>query len=352
MPKSVIGQTGDQRRGRSAGWPALRSDLRSAVPDATAALAITVAIFWWLYARVEAGTSTTIEVMPTMDDANAYWMYWMSQAFGWSAMLWAWITVMFGLLRSTEHPAWLPFSRVRLERWHRTTSLTTIGLTFAHAFILFAQFVRDDRESIGWGGPVVNAFADVFVPGVFDSGTGRVAILIGLLAFYLSIPIGLAYYVRHRTGSRVWRVLHRFVLVVYVLSVWHTLLYGTSVWYDGTFRTIVWLCQLPVAALLLIRLLAPAHPHDRIRWAERLSDLTPAFVARIAGRVAVALTVVVLLAVPLSGHDGGRVRGGETQEPVATPVLLWIGLGALVITIGIATYRAHRIARSSTNRNQ
>ncbi|MER7042750.1 hypothetical protein ABT349_33505, partial [Streptomyces microflavus] len=31
-----------------------------------------------------------------------------------------------------------------------------------------------------------------------------------------------------------------------------------NVWYDGWFRTSVWLLQLPIAALLLLRLLRPA----------------------------------------------------------------------------------------------
>ena len=342
MSQQAAGRKDDRGRGRSVGWPALRSDLRSAVPDATAALVVTFAIFWWLYVRIAAGTSATLDVMPDLADENAYWMYWMCQAFGWSAMLWAWITVMLGLLRSSARSRHMSVSRSRLERWHRTTSLTTIGLTFAHAFMLFAQFLSEGRESIGWGGPVVNAFADVFVPGVYDSGTGQVAILIGLIAFYLSIPLGLAYYVRHRTGTRVWRVLHRFVLVVYVLSVWHTLLYGTNVWFDGAFRTTIWLFQLPVAALFLIRLLSPAHPDDQLAPVQRLRDAGIGTILRVGGRLLVAATIVVLVIVPLSGRDGGRTRGGETAAPVATPTMLWMCLAALILTVAVATFRAHQ----------
>lgn len=136
---------------------------------------------------------------------------------------------------------------------------------------------------------MATAFVEAFVPGGYDSGTGRIAMPIGQAALYLAIPLGLLFYVRHRIGPKTWRVLHRCVIVVYVLSVWHTLLYGTNVWYDGWFRTSVWLLQLPIAALLLLRLMRPA------RRSEKLS-------AR-PGATAGARTGWAL-------RLGGRLRGG------------------------------------------
>src|SRR5690606_16927414 len=82
---------------------------------------------------------------------------------------------------------------------------------------------------------------------------------------------------RRWMGPRVWQALHASIIVVYVLSVWHTLLYGTNVWYDGAFRTTIWLLQLPVAGLILVRLLAPARTPGRSvlamvgRWVGRLA---------------------------------------------------------------------------------
>lgn len=295
------------RRRRGTGSTRLRADLRGAVPDATAALVITGAIFAWLYVRASSGTSMTLQVMPFMADASQFWMYWLCQAFGWSGLLWAWITIMLGFIRSSTRPGWLRVPAARIERWHRTTSLTTIGLMFAHAVMFFAEMVRDNRYDQGWLGRLLSAFADVFVPGVYPSGTGTIAILIGLLAFYLAIPLGLAFYLRNTTGSRLWRALHRFIIVVYVLSVWHTLLYGTNVWYDRAFRTVVWLLQLPIAALFLVRLLAPARRSERLHL--RDADKRPGVLstaARLAGRIAVAATIVILLAVTVTGRDGGR----------------------------------------------
>ncbi|MFC4565188.1 ferric reductase-like transmembrane domain-containing protein [Nocardiopsis mangrovi] len=327
-------------------WAGLKADLRSAVPDATAALVVTAVIYAVLYVRVDAGTSMTLDVMPFLADADEYWMYWLCQAFGWSAMLWAWITTLFGLLRSSSRWSRMPVGHARIERWHRTTSLTTIGLMFAHAFMFFAELVRQNEEGLGRADLLVSAFVDVFVPGGYATGTGQVAILLGLIAFYLAIPLGLAYYFRARTGARLWRVLHRFILVVYVLSVWHTLLYGTNVWFDGWFRTIVWALQVPVAALLLARLLAPARPSERLRLRDPATRPRPLpAAARLGGRIAVAIGVVVLLGVTFTGRDGGRTPGAEAGEMAVGEGMVWAGLVLLLLVVAAAVYVVRRDVR-------
>ncbi|MEV6818129.1 ferric reductase-like transmembrane domain-containing protein [Nocardiopsis dassonvillei] len=312
----------------------LRADLRRLIPDTAAALAVTFALFVLLYSRIEAGTSQTLVVMPFLADADEYWLYWLCQAFGWSGLLWAWITVMLGLLRSTATLPGAPVSHARIERWHRVMSLTTIGLMFAHALAFFLELVRDNEDGLGWGGRLSSAFVDTFVPGGYSSGTGQVAILIGLIALYLAIPLGLAYYVRSWTGTRVWRALHRFVIVVYALSVWHTLLYGTNVWFDGWFRTAVWALQLPVALLLLARLLAPLRADERLTPGDLAGGRRLGGLARAGARLGVAAAVVVLLAVTVTGRDGGRTPGAESGEMLVTQSMVWGGLALLLTVIG------------------
>ena len=313
---------------------ALRADLRLMVLDATAALTVTAVIFAVLYLRVHTGVSPTIVVMPFLADARLYWLYWACQAFGWSALLWAWITVMLGLSRSTAPGWWSVVSHARVERLHRVTSLTTLGLMFAHAFAFFLELVRENADGLGWGPLVVSAFVDVFVPGGYASGTGQVAILLGLIAFYLAIPLGAAFYVRAWTGSRLWRALHRFVIVVYVLSVWHTLLYGTNVWFDGWFRTVVWALQLPVALLFLARLLSPLRPSERLTRDRLLGPDRWRAWAGLVGRLLVAAATVVLLLVTVTGRDGGRVPGEQTGEMLVTQGMVWGGLAVLLTVIG------------------
>ncbi|MEW2555004.1 ferric reductase-like transmembrane domain-containing protein [Streptomyces zhihengii] len=293
---------------RPGGRVTLRGDLRAAVPDAAAAVVITGAVFLFLYFRMKEGVGDTVAVMPFMDDPDTYWMYLLSQAFGWSGLLWAWGTVMLGLLLSGPGTGRLPVSHAALERWHRTTSLTTMALMAAHALMFMAELVRYEA-AMGWAERIWAGFADSFVPGWYDSGTGQIAIPVGQAALYLAVPLGLLFYVRHRIGANTWRRLHRFVIVVYVLSVWHTLLYGTNVWYGDWPRTMLWILQLPVAVLLLVRLLRPARRGERLGAPSGRQAV--GWTLRVAGRVLVLAVVVGILAVTFSGRDGGRPRPAD-----------------------------------------
>ncbi|WP_435594575.1 ferric reductase-like transmembrane domain-containing protein [Streptomyces panacea] len=282
----------------------LRSDLRASWLDGTVALVVTAAVFVILYVRIKAETSSTLTVMPFMADTGEFWMYYLSQAFGWAALLWAWGTVIIGLLLSGPRPARLPLSGPRLERLHRTTSLNTIALIVAHALLFAAELIYQDTDS--WPSRVGSAVLETFIPGGYNSGTGVWAMPIGQAALYLAIPLGLLFYVRHRIGPKTWRIMHRFVLVVYVLSVWHTLLYGTNVWYDGAFRNTVWLLQLPIAALFLLRLLRPARRSERLASPSAHRGSKAGWSLRMTGRVAAVAIIGVLVAVIASGRDGGR----------------------------------------------
>ncbi|UED86207.1 ferric reductase-like transmembrane domain-containing protein [Streptomyces profundus] len=336
VSESAVSSPKRERKRRARfDWAGLRADLRAAVPDASLALVITGLIYWLLYVRVENGSSATIKIMPMLADADKFWMYWMCQAFGWSAMLWAYITVVFGLMRSGPRPRWGWLPAARLEKWHRTTSLTTIGLMFMHAFFFFTDQIRDNRESWSFGRSVWTAFVDSFVPGGYATGTGRVAILVGLLALYLAIPLGLAFYLRHRTGPRMWLAVHRFVIVVYILSAWHTLLYSSQAWYDGPFRTFLWLTQIPIAGLLLWRLLSPARSGERLRLGESSRrDRALPISARLAGRIVVGATLLGLVAVVVTGIDGGRSpEGGSSPPPWPEKWVLWLGL--LLFTLAV-----------------
>ncbi|MFD4406918.1 hypothetical protein ACFWPH_29550 [Nocardia sp. NPDC058499] len=316
----------------------LRADLRTARLDATIALLVTLVVFGWLYYRVADGTSPTIAVMPDLADPGRYWMYWMCQAFGWTGLLWAWITVVLGLLRSSRSPRWLPVPQHSIEKWHRATSLTTIGLMFVHAAWLFAEFVRDYSATAGTAESVWRAFVDTFVPSAYTSGTGKVAIFIGLLALYLAIPLGLAFYSRRWLRPAIWRALHASIIVVYALSVWHTLLYGTNVWYDGWFRTLVWLLQFPIAALVLYRLtnLPPSRQRTRAT-----------IVLRSVAALIVLGFIAIVCAAVVSGHDGGRTPGVAGMGLNVTKANIWWGLVIFLVAVVLSVVRARQIRKAT-----
>lgn len=83
---------------------------------------------------------------------------------------------------------------------------------------------------------------------------------LGIFAFYLALLLGPTYYLRRRLGVRTWRFAHRFVLVVYVLSVWHALIIGADVEHYGWARPALWLLQIPLLVLLAWRLVRSSPP--------------------------------------------------------------------------------------------
>ncbi|AOS63510.1 ferric reductase-like transmembrane domain-containing protein [Actinoalloteichus hymeniacidonis] len=300
----LVERTDDAPR-RSRGE--LRTDLVATSVELVIATVLTSAVFLLLYQRIEADTSDTTLVMPFMNDAAMHWPYWLSQAFGWTALLWSWVTVMLGLAVSGRSPDWLTISPARMERLHRSTSLTTIVLIFAHALVL------------SWD-PADPNLAGSFIPWMYSHPPGRFGVALGVIAFWLAIPLGLSFYLRRRIGPRTWRIAHRFVIVVYILGVWHTLLWGTNVWFDGWVRWLLWALQIPVAVLLVARLLAPARRGERLPL--RLSELRQRWsggtLARLGGRLVAVLAAVALVVVVVTGSIGGRDREDYDRTPAET----------------------------------
>lgn len=276
--------------------------MRGAIPDASLALLLTAAILGVLWWRVEQQRSQTVQLMPELADFD-YFPYYALQAFGWSALIWSWGTVILGLLVAGGRPSWLRVRTRTIEKLHRTTSLTVIGLTICHILLMVWSRVFNDR----WG--VLRSFGESFVPW-FWSGTflGRFAIAIGLVALYGAIILGVSYYVRHVVGVRAWRFAHRFSILVYVLAVWHTFIYGTNVWFIGYQRTLLWAMQVPIAAMVLARLLAPLRRSERLPLRPRplAAQLNVMAVLRLGVRLVAAGSVVVLLGILALDRTGGR----------------------------------------------
>ena len=79
---------------------------------------------------------------------------------------------------------------------------------------------------------------------------------LGIIAGYLAVVFGLTFYIRGRIGRRLWRRLHRLIIVAYILAVAHTLGAGTdasTIW----LRCWIALTAPVIAVLFLIRVVSP-----------------------------------------------------------------------------------------------
>lgn len=101
----------------------------------------------------------------------------------------------------------------------------------------------------------------ILVPGMI--GYRPFWVGLGIVAGYLAAALGLSYYVRRRIGPRLWRKAHRATIVVYGLSVVHTLGAGT----DAATPWLRWwlLLSVPLVLILLaIRMTEPSRRRSRI----------------------------------------------------------------------------------------
>jgi methionine sulfoxide reductase heme-binding subunit len=99
-------------------------------------------------------------------------------------------------------------------RLHQHLALIALGAIAAHGLLLAA----DPWLKAGPKGILV-PFAIAYRP----LWTG-----LGILGGYLAAILALSFYVRQRIGARLWRRMHRFTIVVYVLALAHALGSGTD----------------------------------------------------------------------------------------------------------------------------
>ena len=136
-----------------------------------------------------------------------------SRAFGIVAMLGLGVSVAVGLAmagRLLQRPG-LP---AKLRQFHEPVTLVTLGLIVAHAgLLLFDQYLRPGLAGITL--PFALAYRPAF------TGTG-------IIAGWLAAILGLSFYCRKRIGTKTWRFMHRFTIVVYLLALVHVVGSGTD----------------------------------------------------------------------------------------------------------------------------
>lgn len=216
---------------------------RSAVVLTALAAATTAPFYALLHHQQSHGRSAAAMSMPgmRMENMDVFWAFPILQATGIAALLWSYAGVLLGLLETGQRPSWWPWSGPATIRTHRHISLIVLGLVLVHA-------AATARDAMG------DSWLSAFVPWQSSLPEAVTAYNLGIFALYLAVLLGPTYYLRKVLGVRVWRFLHRFVIVVYALSVWHTLLLGVDFSHYVWVRPVTWLAQIPLLVLLARRL--------------------------------------------------------------------------------------------------
>jgi hypothetical protein len=180
---------------------------------------------------------------------------------------------------------------------HRQLNLVVLALVLMHA-LLFALGMP--------GGSLLVAF----VPGF--SGPQSLGYTLGVLALYLALVLGPSYYLRDRIGRRTWLVAHQLAALSYAVALWHALALGTEIRVEGAARTLTWALQIPLPALIVLRLFRPRRPADQLSATLRRGRYAGRNHARLRSAIAVGLfssAVLILLMALLAGSEGLRVNG-------------------------------------------
>ena len=223
---------------------------RSAVGSGTLVLVVGVLTTLLLYTGIaylqSLGESAAARAMPEMGMRNTavYWSFPVLQATGVTGLLFAYASVLRGLLQSGRAPAQFPLDRRQIDRLHRQLALLVIGLVGVHV-------VATALDAMG------DSWKTVLIPGQWAQLGWPQAVWgynLGIFAMYILALTAPTFYLRRIISPGRWRFLHRFVLFFYVLSLWHALILGLDVGYYSWMRPATWLAQLPLLALFIRRL--------------------------------------------------------------------------------------------------
>jgi sulfoxide reductase heme-binding subunit YedZ len=131
--------------------------------------------------------------------------------------------------------------RPKLMALHEQTALTALFAIAVHGLTLLGD---------PWLHPGLQGIALPFAMAYRTAFTG-----LGVMAGWLAALLGLTFYVRRRIGTRLWRRLHRTIVVVYALALVHTIGAGT----DASTPWLRWfmvLTAVPIAGLFFRRMIA------------------------------------------------------------------------------------------------
>lgn len=255
----------------------------------------TLALYLFIAHLQSQGRSAAALAMPGMGmrDMTKYWAFPVLQASGLTGLGFAYLSVLLGMQQSGRSAAWLPLSYRQIDRLHRQISLLVIGLVLVHVASTLFDAMGDSWKT-------------VFIPGSWAHQNWPQAAWgydTGIFSFYLLLLLAPTFYARRGIGPARWRFAHRFVLLFYILAIWHTLVLGADVDHYSWVRPVLWLAQLPLLVLFARRLLTPARPGERAAAAVGWRAWTRYGLVTAAATAAVCVAVIVL-----TGHSSFIAR--------------------------------------------
>lgn len=180
----------------------------------------------------------------------------------------------------TQHIWWLMSRASGLVALGLITASVALGLAMANKLIR-GRNVAGLHEHLSLAGLVaicvhgITLLGDPWLhPGLsgiavpFTMGYRTIFTGLGILGGYLAAALGLSFYIRRKIGPKLWRKLHRFTVVAYVLSLVHAIGAGTdasTVW----LRTFMVATAVPIGVMFVARMI-PRRKARKIKGSVRV----------------------------------------------------------------------------------
>jgi predicted ferric reductase len=200
----------------------------------------------------------------------------------------AYFAILLGTHQSIKTKKWFGLDYRAIDQLHRHLSIATLVLVLVHAFATLKDAMGDSWKSVflfdGWANPKTGWPAAVW------------GYNLGVFGFYAILILGPTFYLRRKLGVQFWKFVHRFIILFYVASLWHTFILGVEFGYYKWLRPVVWLLQLPVLYYLANRFndLADKNHHQK----SSLKFAIPKIL-----QIAFLLSSIAIVILVLTGHS-------------------------------------------------
>lgn len=177
--------------------------------------------FAWIVLAIGIGTLAAVTILPAWMPnlaaslsslaPKAYW--YLSRGSAFVALSLLWLSMALGLLITNKMARLWPGVPVSFAL-HEFISILGLGFALFHALILLGD------HYIGY------TLAQVLVP--FSSSYEPVWVGFGQIGFYAMLIVTLSFYVRSHIGQKIWRSLHYFSFLAYLIALLHGIAAGSD----------------------------------------------------------------------------------------------------------------------------